>query len=415
MPYSHLWKQLPPEKRRAEPALNEDVSDWIKKGGDPAKLIEICREIPTARLHIAPIRDWEQMPTPDIAYGVEGRFPLEVVNLISGEGGGGKSSLVHHLAVAHVLGREWLGCAPRKGPALYVECEDPENALHWRQKAIARHYGVTQAAIADAGFVMVPIADEEESPIMATAPDKSGIVHPTSLYHQLYEMAGDLKPVMIGIASAAIVFAGNEIVRAEVQQFMWLLRRLARVSGGYVLLVTQPSLTGLGDTSSSHAGLSGTTQWHNGSRGRAVLRLIKPEGTTAGQVGGTDTGMREIMFYKNQYGALSTSCVVRYTNGLFLPVEGMSMGTAERAAKAEEVFLQLLKKFTAQGQIVNHLAGSNSAPARFVEQTEAAGIDKKELKGAMQRLLDVGMVEIRESPGSKPSRPVYYLSIKGSA
>ena len=45
VPYLHLWKHLPPEKRGAEPALNEDVSDWIKKGGDPAKLIEICREI----------------------------------------------------------------------------------------------------------------------------------------------------------------------------------------------------------------------------------------------------------------------------------------------------------------------------------------------------------------------------------
>ena len=223
---------------------------------------------------------------------------------------------------------------------------------------------------------MVPLADGEESAILATAPDKSGIIHPTPLYDRLYEMAGDIKPVMIGIASAAIVFAGNENVRPEVQQFMWLLRRLTRVSGGYVLLVSQPSLTGIGDASASHAGLSGTTQWHNGSRGRAVMRTVKPKGSNTD----IDTGLREIKFYKNQYGPISSSCYVRYSNGLFLPVEGMTMGAAERAAKADEVFILLLKKFTAQGQTVNHLEGRNYAPKRFEEQTEAAGIDKKELK-----------------------------------
>jgi RecA-family ATPase/DNA polymerase I-like protein with 3'-5' exonuclease and polymerase domains len=392
---------------------HSDLTDWIeaKPGrGKVALEAQIAATKPYRReLPIAPIREWDDKPAPAIEYGVDDRFPLKVVCLFSGEGGGGKSTITQQLAVAHVLEREWFGCTPRKGPSIYVECEDPEDVLHWRQQAIAAHYGVSQAAIADAGFVMLPLADGEESAILATAPDKSGIIHPTQLYDRLHEMAGDLKPVMIGIASAAIVFAGNENVRPEVQQFMWLLRRLAHVSGGYVLLVAQPSLTGIGDTSDSHAGLSGTTQWHNGSRGRAVLRAIKPEGSNID----TNTGLREIKFYKNQYGPISASCIVRYTNGLFLPVENTSLGAAERAAKAEEVFILLLKKFTAQRQIVNHLNGSNNAPKQFAEQTEAAGIDKKELKAAMQRLLDAGAIEIRDLPG-KPSRSSYYLAMKES-
>jgi RecA-family ATPase len=300
-----------------------------------------------------------------------------------------------------------LGHTPRKGPAFCVECEDPINAVHWRQDRIVEHYGVSHAVLADAGFTMVPLADEKDPAILATAPDKSGIIHPTPLYDLLYEMAGDIKPVMLGIASAAIVFAGNENVRPEVQQFMWLLRQLARVSGGYILLVSKPSLTGIGDTSASHAGLSGTTQWHNGARGRAVIQAIKPEGSS------TDTGLREVKFYKNQYGAISNSCVVRYNNGLLLPVEGMSMDAAVRATKVEEVFVQLLQKLTAQRQTVNHLTGRNHAPSRFVEQPEAIGIDKREFKTAMQRLLDNGTIEIRDLPG-KPSRLSYYLAVKGS-
>ena len=46
---------------------------------------------------------------------------------------------------------------------------------------------------------------------------------------RLYEMAGDIKPVQIGIASVANEFAGNENVRTEVQQFIKLLARITRV------------------------------------------------------------------------------------------------------------------------------------------------------------------------------------------
>jgi RecA-family ATPase len=271
--------------------------------------------------------------------------------------------------------------------------------------AIAAHYGVTHAEIADAGFHLIPLADTDEDAILATAPDKSGIVHPTPLYGTLLEMAGDIKPVMIGIASAAIVFAGNENVRSEVQQFMRLLQRLARVSGGYTLLVTQPSVTGLGDGSVSHSGLSGSTQWHNGSRARAVMRSVKPED------GELDTGLREIKFFKNQYGPISASCFVRYTNGLFLPVEGMTMDAAQRAAKADEVFVTLLRKFTAQNQTVSHASGRSYAPARFAAQPEAQGITSKEFAHAMQRLLDAKIIEIRT--WGRPSRRVHYLGLVG--
>jgi RecA-family ATPase len=132
---------------------------------------------------------------------------------------------------------------------------------------------------------------------------------------------------MIGIASSANVFAGNENVRTEVQQFIRLLRRIACVAHATVLLVTQPSLTGIENKSVSHEGLAGTTQWHNGVRARAVMKSIKPED-------GIDTGLRAITFHKNQYGPASATCFVRYEGGLFLQVEGMSVDAAQRATKA---------------------------------------------------------------------------------
>jgi hypothetical protein len=173
-----------------------------------------------------------------------------------------------------------------------------------------------------------------------------------------------------------------------------------------VLLVTQPSLTGIENKSVSHEGLAGTTQWHNAVRARAVMKTVKPED-------GIDTGLRAISFHKNQYGPASATCFVRYENGLFLPVEGMSTDAAERAAKADELFVSLLKRFTEQHRIVNHLVGRNYAPTVFAEHPDAQGITRKEFTRAMQRLLDAKIVEIRE--WGKASRRSFYLVVAGES
>jgi hypothetical protein len=100
------------------------------------------------------------------------------------------------------------------------------------------------------------------------------------------------------------------------------------------------------------------------------------EGRQAGRW--IDTGLRAITFHKNQYGPASATCFVRYEGGLFLPVEGMSVDGAAQAAKAEEVFIALLKRFTAQHQMVSPKPSAAYAPSRFAEHPEAGGITGKE-------------------------------------
>ena len=127
------------------------------------------------------------------------------------------------------------------------------------------------------------------------------------------------------------------------------------------------------------------------------------------QEDGVDTGLRAVSFHKNQYGPAGATCFVRYEGGLFLPVEGMSISAAERAAKADDVFVTLLQKFTAQHQTVSHASGRNYAPARFAEHPDAQGIGKKEFAKAMQRLLDAKVIEIRK--GGRPERPTHSLAL----
>ena len=157
-----------------------DVSDWLD--ADPRraeKLVDVCFDVPVwtpddvaanatteaaakdTRAAIAAeskptseppplpfinIAAWDGAPAPDREWAVQGRVPLKNVTLLSGEGGVGKSIISLHLAVATVLGRDWLCALPTPGPALVVCCEDDADELHRRLDRIVEHYSATFSA-----------------------------------------------------------------------------------------------------------------------------------------------------------------------------------------------------------------------------------------------------------------------------
>jgi hypothetical protein len=177
-------------------------------------------------------------------------------------------------------------------------------------------------------------------------------------------------------------------------------------------------LTGLNDSSLSHAGLSGTTQWHNAVRARAAQAIVKPKDSA--QTGIIDTGMRSITFYKNQYGPPVAACFVRWSNGLFLPIEGTVRNADERAALAEDLTLILLRRFTAQNRNVSiNVNPNNYAPKLFAEtpEAEAAGITSKDFKTAIERLLQrVAIVHEAFHPPGKTKNSIHYrLALKEAA
>jgi RecA-family ATPase len=234
---------------------------------------------------------------------------------------------------------------------------------------------------------------------------RSGKVEPTSRYAQLLQAAGDIKPKMIGIASSANVFAGSENDRTQTQQFVNLLNRVAMVAHGSVVLISHPSLTGI----STDSGLSGTTQWHNAMRARFYLKGINPE---PGEQ--PDDDLRELIFKKNQYGRKSAAIVLRYRDGLFLPERNMSgLDKVAHDAKAEEIFLDLLKRLASEGRNVRHHATSKTyAPTAFAKETEAKKhrIRKADFEDAMRRLFEAEKIHV-ENYG-RPSRPYSRIAIK---
>jgi RecA-family ATPase len=326
---------------------------------------------------------WDQEPTPDRDWAVQDRIPLRQTALFTGEGGTGKSAVTLHQCCAHVLGRDWLGSLPEIGPAIFLDAEDDEREIHIRLACIARYYDVTYKELIDDGLHLMSFVGRDA--VLATV-SRNGKVEPTRLYGQILEAAGDIRPKMIGIASSANVFSGNQSDRSQVQQFVALLTRLAISANGSVQLISHPSLTGI----NSDSGLSGSTAWHNAVRARSYLKGIKPE---SGEQ--PDDDLRELVFRKNQYGRLADRVMLKYRDGMFLQIPGMaSLDRVAQQARAQEVFLTLLKRFTSENRNLAANPGRGYAPSAFAGEDEAkkANLRKADFKDAMKVLFKDGKI-----------------------
>jgi hypothetical protein len=276
--------------------------------------------------------NWDDAPVPERQWAIRDRVPANQAGLFSGEGGTGKSIIELMKDVAHVTGKDWFGSLPEPGPAFYFGAEDDENEIHIRLAAIAKRYGVTFRELVEGGLHVRCLLGEDAT-LCAVSNSKSGTVGVTSLYEQIYEEAGDIKPKNISIDTLSRAFAGDEINRGQVYAFASHMQALAKVAGGSVTVLSHPSLQGI----ASGSGLSGSTAWHGAFRFRQYLKGVK---STDGDE--ADGDLRELAFKKNQYGPLGESIVLRYQNGLFLPERGMSsLDKVAHQANADRLFIDL--------------------------------------------------------------------------
>ena len=343
-------------------------------------------------IEVIDVAAWHGKPVPERDWVVRDRIIRRNVASLSGEGGVGKSILVMQLAVAHVIGGDWLASLPEKGPAIYFNAEDDEQELHRRLAAIVRHAGCGLNDLA--GLHLITRAGKDA---VLGAPDRNGIIRPTPIFKALNDLARSIKPQIVIVDTAADIFAGNENDRAQVRQFIGLLRGLAIDANCGVLVVSHPSLTGI----NSGSGTSGTTGWHNSVRSRLYFKAAKDAGDDV-----SETGVRELVIKKNNYGPSGETVRLFYEGGVFKPVSSPS--SLERAAaeqKAEQVFMTLFDRLIAQGRTFSPSRNSpeNYPPKVFAAHPDGQGIGIKTFEDAQQRLLDAGTIRI-ETVG-KQSQP----------
>jgi RecA-family ATPase len=207
---------------------------------------------------------WDSNPAPEREWAVDNRIPMYQPHLTTGHGAIGKSLLELTRAVAHVLGKPWLGMAVRQGPVIYLGAEDEEDELHRRLEAILRHYGAKFGDIVG-GLHLLSYVGED---CLLGIPDNKDIIRPTELFHRLLVDAIRIGPVSVTIDTLTDVYAGDEIDRNQTTQFVKLLQHMAIKARCSVAILAHPSNAGM----ATGSGLSGSTGWHNKVRSREGLR-----------------------------------------------------------------------------------------------------------------------------------------------
>jgi RecA-family ATPase len=162
------------------------------------------------------------------------------------------------------------------------------------------------------------------------------------------------------------------------------MQALAKVAQGSVTILSHPSLSGM----ASGSGISGSTAWHGAFRFRQYLKGVRDDG----EGDPADDDLRELEFKKNQYGPRGRPIILRYVDGLFLPVNGATdPERVAREARVDGLFVKLLRRVCERDDRVTHLAASPNyyAPKIFADEPEAKqqGFRKGELEDAMKRLM----------------------------
>jgi hypothetical protein len=382
------WERVV-ERERAEAKRAKQQADDASAADAPQADEPLC---------FVDMATWDQTDLPRRQWWLEDCIPLRQPTLLSGEGAIGKSILLLQLLASTSLGVPWLETfRPAVGPAIYLGAEDEEDEIRRRLAAILAYHDRKFADLIESGFRSLAYAGRD---VVLAEFDRNGRIKPTPLFQQIYDAARELKPKGIAIDPVSDVFLGDEIKRDQVRQFNGLMRKLAIDCNCGVIVASHPSLTGI----KSGTGLSGSTQWHNSVRARAYFRRPSDDDEESKSA---DDGRRELQFMKNQYGPLSHIVALQWRDGLWLPVTT----SAAAECNTEDLFFQLLRRFTIESRKVSPNKGPTYAPAKFAEQPEAKGqkISSKVFAETMERLL--AMKKIMVINEGSPSRLRSYLVI----
>jgi RecA-family ATPase len=332
---------------------------------------------------------WEGRPVPQRRWLVPRRLPLANVTMLNGDGSAGKTTIALQLAVATIRGTDWLGSiVDEPGPAIFFTAEEDKDEIHRRLAAIAEHQAIGLRDLARLHILCMPGSDT-----VLGIPDRFGVIHATPLFESLHVAATTIQPTLIAVEALADVFAGNENDRAQVRQFIALLRRLALTTGAAVLLIAHPSLTGL----ATGTGTSGSTAWNNSVRSRLYFTGAKKSEDDA------ESDVRELKVMKSNYGPAGEIVRLRWRRGVFVPEGGSGMLERIAAeAAVDQAYLDCLDAAHGSGRQVGPYTGKAYAPAIFEKMPQAKGYRAKALAVAQERLFNAGRIEVvKVGPPSK--------------
>jgi RecA-family ATPase len=381
---------LPPEPGGDESPLRDDVpppngpEDFglsADTDGEPNATAKA-----RAPLTLISPAQWRNIPIPPMRWLATNRIPADDVAILSGDGGGGKTTTALQLAVsvAANLG-DWLGTTCESGPVIFFSGEEPENEMRRRLARVASKRGVEADDIANLHFHFA----EPDACILGTGKPNCQIT-PTPLFESLHQAAREIRPALIIVDSNAATLGGNYLDRVHARTFVGMFRRMARELDCAVVLLDHPSLSGM----TNGTGRAGNMDWQNAVRAFFYLRSVDNADGGKG---------RELEIMKTNYGPCGEKQKLRWEDGCYVLESSTPtprMAAAER--KVDEMFLRLLAERNAQGRLVTPNKAVGYAPKELAAMPSAEGCTATALANAMERLLAAGEIVVETfGPQSK--------------
>jgi RecA-family ATPase len=321
---------------------------------------------------------WRDIPIPPMRWLATNRIPADDVAILSGDGGGGKTTTALQLAVsvAARLG-DWLGTTCESGPVIFFSGEEPENEMRRRLARVASKRGVEADDIANLHFHFA----EPDACILGTGKPSFPIA-PTPLFESLHQAAREIRPALIIVDSNAATLGGNYLDRVHARTFVGMFRRMARELDCAVLLLDHPSLSGM----TNGTGRAGNMDWQNAVRAFFYLRSVDNADGGKG---------RELEIMKTNYGPCGEKQKLRWEDGCYVLESSTPtprMAAAER--KVDDLFLRLLAERNAQGRWVTPNKAVGYAPKELAAMPTAEGCTATALANAMERLLAAQQITV---------------------
>ena len=218
---------------------------------------------------------------------------------------------------------------------------------------------------------------------------------PTPLFEQVERRIVDTGARLVVFDTLADLHSGQENDRAHARQVISQFRGLAIRNACAVVLLAHPSLTGL----ATGTGTSGSTAWNNSVRSRLYLERLFVDGVEA------DPDLRVLTTKKSNYGPTGAEVLFRWTDGaLKLEASDSGLDKAANEARAERVFMDLLRAREDQGRPVSPSPGPNYAPTQFATEPASEGISKAQFRAAMNRLFGAKRIAIAVTGSASKQR-----------
>ena len=355
-------------------------------------------DTPVGPVEFAPIIDWLEMarnpPTPKRE--ILGSWLHEgTVCLFAGNGGVGKSFVGLQIAVKLALGIDTMGCKVQQERVLLYSCEDDSSTIYWRVMRICRDLGRDISELSET----LCVRDYTDSDAIMYSDSRGGVKTDHQAMTLFKDDVRNWGATVAFIDNASDVFSGNEVVRAQVRQFVRLLKAQAGVCA-VVLLAHVDKVSAKNPETSQ--GYSGSTAWNNSVRSRWYLFPEENNGLI-------------LELQKANYGKSGARLTVEYNEakGVF------EMGSAE--GRDEVMEGEVLEGMKALHDSGINLPTAKTAPLNVKKQLIGAGVLPKSITWSrvdevLVKLQQAGFIEAELRKGANLKTAEFWrLSPKGMA